>query len=197
MVAISETLVASSNPSSLRAGDFEGDFHMMCAVEITVGDDTSRGDGLQGTLHRESNDTLLRHTEQLTGNTWISNPQRAVLEVAQSGMYPRWDERLGWMIVNRFDVCTPAEVCAVADDLGYRAGLRRLSSLTQALTESKVGRSYDFDPDPIDTGGDRTAHPQPVFRCSTANSTACSTTVRPNRSTSTRRAAASDASARD
>ena len=131
-----------------QAALLAGGVPMMCAVEITVGVDTSRGDGLQGTLHRESNDTLLRHTEQFTGNTWISNPQRAVLEVAQSGMYPRWDERLGWMIVNRFDVCTPAEVCAVADDLGYRAGLRRLSSLTQALTESKVGRSYDFDPDP-------------------------------------------------
>ncbi len=121
---------------------------LICSVEITVGDDTTAGDGLQGILHRESYDTLLSHAEQITTNTWISNPQRAVAEVAQSGMYPRWDERLGWMIVNRFDVCTPAEVHAVADDLNYRAGLRRLSSLTQALTESEVGRSHDFDPDP-------------------------------------------------
>ena len=121
---------------------------LICAVEITVGDGTSRGDGLRGILHRESYDTLLSHSEQITTNTWMSNPQRAVVEVAQSGMYPRWDERIGWMIVNRFDVCTPAEVHAVADDLNCRAGLRRLSSLTQALTESEVGRSHDFDLDP-------------------------------------------------
>ena len=71
-----------------------------------------------------------------------------MFEVAQSGMYPRWDERLGWMIVSRFDVCSPDEVRDVADDFGCRAGLRRLSSLTQAVTESEVGKSYDFDPNP-------------------------------------------------
>ena len=121
---------------------------LVCAVEITVGDDITGGDGLGGVLHRENNATLLSHSEQITTNTWVSNSQRAVVEVAQSGMYPRWDERLGWMIVNQFDVCTPTEVHAVADDLNYRAGLRRLSSLTQALTESEVGRSHDFDPHP-------------------------------------------------
>lgn len=121
---------------------------MMCGVEVTVGDGVSGGDGLGVLLHRESNATLLSHAVQVTDNTWMSNPQRAVAEVAQSGMYPRWDERLGWMIVSRFDVCTPSEVHEVADDLGYRAGLRRLSSLTQALTESEVGRSYGFDPTP-------------------------------------------------
>ena len=50
---------------------------------------------------------------------------------------------------------------------------------------------------PSTRAGTGPAHPQPVFPRSTASSTACSTTVRPNRSTSTRNAAASDASARD
>ena len=50
---------------------------------------------------------------------------------------------------------------------------------------------------PVDTGGNRTAHPQRDFPRSTANSTACSTTVAWSRSTSARNAAASDASWRD
>ena len=50
---------------------------------------------------------------------------------------------------------------------------------------------------PIDTGRDRAAHPQCDFPRSTANSTACSTIVDCNRSTSARNAAASAASWRD
>ena len=50
---------------------------------------------------------------------------------------------------------------------------------------------------PVDTGGDRTAHPQCDFPPSAANSTACSTTVAWSRLTSARNAPASDASWRD
>ena len=48
---------------------------------------------------------------------------------------------------------------------------------------------------PVDTGGDRAAHPQRDFPRSTASSTACSTTVAWNRSTSARNTATSDTSA--
>ncbi len=48
---------------------------------------------------------------------------------------------------------------------------------------------------PIDTGRDRTAYPQTDFPRNTANSTACSTNVCPNRATSACKPAISDASA--
>ena len=97
---------------------------------------------------RERRESLLVAAVQLTGHTWVSTPGRAVLECAH---WPhrshRWEEYLGRMLAYRFEVCPPSEVAAAADALGWRAGLRRISSLAQGLAESPTGQSLGFDID--------------------------------------------------
>ena len=98
---------------------------------------------------RETAGTLFVGALQLTERTWVSTPARSVLECAQ---YPhrshRYEEHIGRMVTNRFDVCSPAQVAQIADALGWRAGLRRLSSLAEGLSESPTGNNLGFDADP-------------------------------------------------
>lgn len=122
---------------------------LMCGFEVAVEHGTRAGPGLGFAVRGEKSETLLLHAEQVTANTWVSNPPRAVLECAQHPIrYDRWEERLGWMMVSGFDVCPPEDVLAVSADLGWRAGLRRLSSIAEALAESPTGMIYEFSPDP-------------------------------------------------
>ena len=122
---------------------------LMCGFEIAVEQGTRAGHGLGFAVRGEKSDTLLLHAEQVTANTWISNPPRAVLECAQHPVrYNRWEERVGWMMVSGFDVCPPEDVLAVSADFGWRAGLRRLSSIAEALEGSSIGTTYEFSPDP-------------------------------------------------
>lgn len=122
---------------------------LMCDFEIAVEHGTRAGAGLGFAVRGENSETLLLHAEQVTANTWISNPPRAVLECAQHPVrYDRWEERLGWMMVSGFDVCSPEDVLAVSADFGWRAGLRRLSSIAEALAGSPIGMTFEFSPDP-------------------------------------------------
>ena len=134
----------SGLPALLAAG-----VPLMCGFEVAVEHGSRAGSGLGFAVRGERRETLLLHAEQVTANTWMSNPQRAVLECAQHPIrYDRWEERLGWMMVSGFDVCSPEDVRAVSADLGWRAGLRRLSSIAEALAESPTGKAHEFSPDP-------------------------------------------------
>ena len=122
---------------------------LMCGFEIAVEHGTRAGSGLGFAVRGEKPETLLLHAEQMTAGTWVSSPPRAVLECAQHPVrYDRWEERLGWMMVSGFDVCPPSDVLAVSADLGWRAGLRRLSSIAEALAASRIGMIHEFSPDP-------------------------------------------------
>jgi hypothetical protein len=115
-------------------------------VEASVAFDT---DPFGFASWRERRESLLVGAVQLTEYTWVSTPARAVLECAH---WPhrshRWEEYVGRMVAYRFEVCAPGEVADAADALGWRAGLRRISSLSQGLAESPAGQSLGFDVDP-------------------------------------------------
>ena len=146
---------------------------LICRPEVSVDGGIAFDTGAFGFISwRESPASLLVGAVQLTDHTWVSTPARAVLECAH---YPhrshRWEEYLGRMISNRFDVCSSGEVADMADRLGWRAGTRRLSSLAQGLAESAVGQCLGFDIDPRWSGlshvarrGDDWLHLAPLHR---------------------------------
>ena len=115
-------------------------------VEASVAFDT---DPFGFASWRERQESLLVGAAQLTEHTWVSTPARAVLECAH---WPhrshRWEEYVGRMLAYRFEVCAPEEVADAAGELGWRAGLRRISSLAEGLAASPVGQSLGFDVDP-------------------------------------------------
>lgn len=122
---------------------------LICRPEVSVADSVAFDTGAFGFVSwRERRESLLVAAVQLTEHTWVSTPGRAVLECAH---WPhrshRWEEYLGRMLAYRFEVCPPGEVAAAADALGWRAGLRRISSLAQGLAESATGQSLGFDID--------------------------------------------------
>ncbi len=122
---------------------------LICQPEVSVAGEIAFDTGAFGFASwRESQDTLLAGAAQLTEHTWVSMPARAVLECAQ---WPhrshRWEEYVGRMLAYRFEVCSPDEVADAAGALGWRAGLRRISSLAQGLAESPAGPSLGFDVD--------------------------------------------------
>jgi len=122
---------------------------LICQPEVSVaGAVAFDTDPFGFVSYRENPESLLVAAVQLTERTWVSTPERAVLECAQ---WPhrahRWEEYLGRMLAYRFEVCPPAAVAEVAGVLGWRAGLRRISSLTQGLTESPAAHSLEFDID--------------------------------------------------
>ena len=146
---------------------------LICRPEVTVRSGSALDTGAFGFDSRsESAASLLVGAAQLTERTWVSTPARAVLECAQyPHRYHRWEEYIGRMVANRFDVCSPGEAGEVAGALGWRAGLRRLSSLAEGLIQSPVGHSLGFDADPAWAElcrragrGDRWTHLTPLHR---------------------------------
>jgi len=122
---------------------------LICRPEVSVaGGVAFDTDPFGFVSRRENRESLLLGAVQLTERTWVSTPARAVLECAQ---WPhrahRWEEYLGRMLAYRFEVCSPAEVADVAGALGWRAGLRRISSLAQGLAKSSTGHNLGFDID--------------------------------------------------
>lgn len=122
---------------------------LICRPEVTVVGGVAFDTAAFGFVsYRENPESLLVEAVQLTERTWVSKPARAVLECAQ---WPhrahRWEEYLGRMFAYRFEVCAPATVAEAAGALGWRAGLRRISSLAQGLTESPAGHAAGFDID--------------------------------------------------
>lgn len=122
---------------------------LICRPEVSVASDVAFDTGPFGFVSwRENRESLLVGAVQLTERTWVSTPARAVLECAH---WPhrahRWEEYLGRMLAYRFEACSPGEVADVAGALGWRAGLRRISSLAQGLAKSSTGQSLGFDID--------------------------------------------------
>ena len=146
---------------------------LICEPEVTVQTGSAFDTGAFGfASRRETADSLLVGATQLTERTWVSTPARAVLECAQyPHRYHRYEEHLGRMITSRFDVCSPHEAGELAGALGWRAGLRRLSSLAEGLMDSPVGQSLGFNVDPgwaelcrLAGRGDRWIHLTPLRR---------------------------------
>ncbi len=146
---------------------------VVCWPEVSVEAGTAFDtDGFGFVSWREASGTLLAKAEQVTEHTWVSTPARAVLECAQHPYRShRWEEHVGRMIVNRFDVCSPDEISRAAEALGWRAGLRRLASLADGLARSSTGRELGFDVDPDWAGlcrtsgrGDKWVHLAPLRR---------------------------------
>ena len=122
---------------------------LICRPEVSVAGEIAFDTGAFGFASwRESRESLLAGAVQLTEHTWVSMPARAVLECAQ---WPhrshRWEEYVGRMLAYRFEVCSPGEVADAAGALGWRAGLRRISSLAQGLAEDPAGHTLGFDVD--------------------------------------------------
>ena len=146
---------------------------LICRPEVTVQTGSALDTGAFGfASRRESAASLVVGAAQLAEHTWVSTPARAVLECAQyPHRYHRWEEYIGRMIANRFDVCSPGEAGEVAGALGWRAGLRRLSSLAEGLIQSPVAHSLGLDADPAWAElcrragrGDRWTHLTPLRR---------------------------------
>lgn len=108
---------------------------LMCGLEVSVEESAAFDTAPFGFRTRQENpDTLLEGATQLTARTWVSSPARAVLECAHfAHRYDRYEEHVGRMIANQFDVCRPSEVTEISRQLGWRAGVRRLASLAEGL----------------------------------------------------------------
>ncbi len=146
---------------------------LICRPEVSVaGTDAFDTDPFGFASWRESPESLLVGAVQLTEHTWVSTPGRAMLECAHHPHRShRWEEYVGRMLGWRFEVCAPDEVAEVAGALGWRAGLRRISSLAQGLAETPAGHTLGFDIDPrwADLGsaarrGDDWIHLAPLHR---------------------------------
>ncbi|WP_419946339.1 hypothetical protein [Candidatus Poriferisodalis sp.] len=87
------------------------------------------------TVFREPSERVPLFATRLTERTWMSSPARAAIETAQHDMTaPRWDERIAWVFAeDGGSLLDPEEAVEISDALQMRAGLRRLSSIADAL----------------------------------------------------------------
>lgn len=74
---------------------------------------------------------------RLTERTWMSSPTRAAIETAQHDVAaPLWDERIAWVFAEEGGtMLDAAEAVEISESLQMRAGLRRLSSIADALRQ--------------------------------------------------------------
>ncbi len=91
-----------------------------------------------GVLHvRESEDVFGVGARRFTARTAVSEPDRALLECAQyPASAPRCEEYIGYAICWGGDAFAAARVQALAAQLGWRAGLRRIASLAAGLAQT-------------------------------------------------------------
>lgn len=81
----------------------------------------------------EPEQTLLVAARCWTGDTWLSDPGRALLELAQDG-HPRsgrWEEYSLVALSYRPELFDAADIVGLAKQMGWDAGLRRLCSLVE------------------------------------------------------------------
>jgi len=95
------------------------------------------------TVFGEPRDRVPLFAARLTEGTWMSSPTRAAIETAQHDIAaPRWDERIAWMLAEQGGSLLDAEEAVeIGAALRMRAGLRRLSSIADALRRLAVGDS--------------------------------------------------------
>ena len=87
------------------------------------------------TVFSESRDRVAMYATRLTERTWMSSPTRAAVETAHHDVAaPLWDERIAWAFAEDGGTILDAdEAIEISDALQMRAGLRRLSSIADAL----------------------------------------------------------------
>ncbi len=86
------------------------------------------------TVFSESSDRVTMYATRLTARTWMSSPTRAAVETAHHDVAaPLWDERIAWAFAEDGTILDAAEAIELSDALQMRAGLRRLSSIADAL----------------------------------------------------------------
>lgn len=93
------------------------------------------------TVFREPRDRVCLFAARLTERTWMSSPTRAAIETAQHDVAaPLWDERIAWVFAEDSGAILDAEEAVdISDALQMRAGLRRLSSIADALRRLAAG----------------------------------------------------------
>ena len=104
------------------------------------------------TVFGEPSDRVCLFAARLTERTWMSSPTRAAVETAQHDVAaPVWDERIAWVFAEDGGAIFDAEEAVeISDALQMRAGLRRLSSIADALRRlaaSDPGGSLGSVPD--------------------------------------------------
>lgn len=82
--------------------------------------------------HREPADTLLVEAEPVGGRTWASRPGRAILEFVHDG-YPRCEEYALRALLRRPELFDPERIVALAAQMGWVAGLRKLCSMVDVI----------------------------------------------------------------
>jgi len=111
-------------------------------VALMAGVTVSAPGALYGRAHRmgwrhvaESSSTLQVAATSVGDDTWVSTPARALLECAQ---HARWvcgvDETIALTLSRAPRLFDADELSAVAADLGFAAGLRRIASVADALS---------------------------------------------------------------
>ena len=108
-----------------------------------------------GVAHKqEGTSTLTQGASQVDKRTWISSPERALLETAQGDcLYLPTDEALVNSLVYEVLRFSAARMAELAENLGFEAGLRRLVSLCCALEEHEglpdcISEFYQALPEP-------------------------------------------------
>ena len=87
------------------------------------------------TLFSEKRERITLHATRLTEHTWMSSPTRAAIETAHHDVAAAlWDERIAWAFAEDNGGALDVEEAAeISETLQMRAGLRRLSSIADAL----------------------------------------------------------------
>lgn len=97
------------------------------------------------TVFRERADRVRLFAGRLTERTWMSSGTRAAIEIAQhQRAAPRWDERIAWAFADGGTMFDVDEAVEISDVLQMRAGLRRLSSIADALRRLAADDSYGW-----------------------------------------------------
>ena len=81
----------------------------------------------------ESRDTLFIGASPWDGATWVSQPERAVLECLQSDDHVPGGEAVAAEVLHRDGIVAPGTVVSLAHQLGWDAPLRRLASLAASM----------------------------------------------------------------
>ena len=102
-----------------------------------------------GIIHvREPENWLRVGARRVTERTWVSGAPRALLELAQfPRRVPRCEEYIGYALCMGSPLFEPVAVRALGVELGWWAGLRRISSIAAGLRRSNLFDEVDEPPD--------------------------------------------------
>ena len=96
---------------------------------------------------REPANSIHSGVRRFTERTLVSEPQRALLECAQFPHHaPRCEEYIGYAVCWGAPEFSPDAVRALGVELGWWAGMRRISSIAAGLSQSKVTSDIDVSP---------------------------------------------------